>query len=357
MENSSRSGTELNDTVGHAPRAGWHGRPYRWLLFAGVAPLLLGVLVAVTPAPSPYAGWSPRTHESAQVTNMPPQAAAIVYDEPSQALPYAHPGGLVVAGRDNYDAEAFREVSAAGGTVLIYLNTMIDNSYGRYHRLLIKRSRCGPATPLWPVTRKANEWGYLNDFRVGSVLQRKLECVLEKMVSENPHMAGWFADDIGSRSWYPGVAWDGLSKRQQRAYRAGAIALVRTFRTVADRHGLVVIVNGTWGAGTLASAGGGYPEMDEHGNALADGGFVEHHDGQIDYFGPYACSSQWAAESPVTEGTAFNYAVTMTAAGFREYRDSHCFAYVNLQPDYHAAPAAWGTFHPTGLPSGVPSPP
>ena len=131
---------------------------------------------------------------------------------------------------------------------------------------------------------------------------------------------------------------------------------MQTFRAVANRHGLVILVNGTWEAGSLASAGGGYPDMEEHGNALADGGFVEYHDGEITYFGPYACSPQWAAQSPLTEGKAFNYAVTMTAAGFREYRDSHCFSYVNQQADFSAAPA-WGSFHPTGLPSRVPSRP
>ena len=40
------------------------------------------------------------------------------------------------------------------------------------------------------------------------MLQHKLECVLETMVAENPHMAGWFADDLGSRSWFPGFNWD-----------------------------------------------------------------------------------------------------------------------------------------------------
>jgi hypothetical protein len=318
-----------------------------------VALLLLGVQFASTQDSAPYAGLT-LMRPSTPITNMPPQAAGIFYGEASGVLQYAHPGSLVVAGREDYSDKAFRDVSAAGGTVLIYLNPMIDNMVGRYHRMLFDRSACGPATSLWPGDYKANAWGYLNDFRVGSVLQRKLECVLENMVSENPHMAGWFADDVGSRSWYPGIDWDTWGKANQEAYRAGAVALVKTFRTVADRHGLLLLVNGTWGAGSLASAGGGYPDMGEHGNALADGGFVEHHDGQLEYFGPYACSAQWAAESPVTKGKAFNYAVTMTAAGFAEYRDSHCFAYVNQQPDYDGAPA-WGTFHRTGLPSRVPS--
>jgi hypothetical protein len=291
-------------------------------------------------------------NKSSPIQNFPPQAAGVTYGTSSGAEPYAHPGGLVVAGRDNYQAQAFKNVSAAGGTVLIYLDAVIDNPHGRYHDMLINQSVCGPATSRWPGSPKANSWGYLSDFRVGSVLQRKLPCVLEQMVAENPHMAGWFADDIGSRSWFPGFDWDSWGSANQQAYREGAVALTQSFRDVANRHGLMFLVNGTWAAGSLASAGGGYPDPDKAGNALADGGFVEHHDGELGFFDSYGCSPQWAAQSPVTKGKAFNYAVTNTAAGRDEYVDSNCYAYVNQQADYDSAPP-WGSFHPTGLPSRV----
>lgn len=272
------------------------------------------------------------------------QAAGVIYGSPSAALPYAHPDGLVIAGRDNYGHPAFETVAQAGGTVLLYLDPVIANPHGRYHSLLLRESECGPAADPWPGPVRANEHGDLADFRVGSPLQEKLECVLEIMVAENPHMSGWFVDDVGSRSWFPGLDWDAWSAADQRAYRDGAVAVTRTFRRVADRHGLVFIVNGTWGAGELASDGGGYPNPDEHGNALADGGFVEHHDGEIDYFGPYACSSQWARESGVTRGRAMNYAVTHTSAGLREYVASGCYAFVNRQSDYEAGPV-WTMLH------------
>jgi hypothetical protein len=76
----------------------------------------------------------------------------------------------VVAGRENLGGQAFKDVSAAGGTVLIYLDAFIDNPHGRYHDLLNNASECGPAASRWPGNYKANSWGYLNDFRVGSVL-------------------------------------------------------------------------------------------------------------------------------------------------------------------------------------------
>jgi hypothetical protein len=82
---------------------------------------------------------------------------------------------------------------------------------------------------------------------------------LEKVVAENPHMAGWLADDLGSRYWFPDL--DCASFPDKAAYRAGAIALTKTFRKVANRHHLIFLVNGTWTGGSLTSAGGGYPNQ------------------------------------------------------------------------------------------------
>jgi hypothetical protein len=290
------------------------------------------------------------------LVNRPAQAASIVYGAPGangQAEAYAHPGALVVAGRDNYQDQAFKDISAAGGTVLIYLDTIVWNDYGRYHSMLYDASACGPAVPKWG-SYQANSTGPLADFRAGGVEQSKLHCVLEAMVAENPHMAGWFADDLGSKSWFPNLKWSSMPAADQQAYRDGAIAIAQTFRQVADEHGLVFLVNGTWEAGTLAGAGGGYPDMSQHGLSLADGGFVEHHDSEISYFGPYGCSAQWASQSGVTHGTAFMYAVTNTASGQTAYVNSNCYAYVNTQTsaNYDYAPP-WGSFHPTGLPSKV----
>jgi hypothetical protein len=67
---------------------------------------------------------------------------------------YANPGGLVLAGRDNYQGQAFKDVSAAGGTVLIYLDAVIDNRYGRYHEMLNKASECGSRRLVGRATTK-----------------------------------------------------------------------------------------------------------------------------------------------------------------------------------------------------------
>ncbi|SNT02552.1 hypothetical protein SAMN06893096_11361 [Geodermatophilus pulveris] len=336
-----------------AGRQRWTGTAARRLIGAlavvtAAVLILVAVLATTTGVPEPTAATPTPDPPPAvtTVTSLPAQPGALFYGSSAGAVAYAHPGGLVVAGRDNYQDQAFKDVSAGGGSVLIYLDPIIDNPYGRYHDMLINPSVCGPATSRWPGDHRANQGGHLTDFRVGSVLQDKIRCVLETMVAENPHMAGWFVDDLGSRSWFPGFDW--ASFPDKAAYREGAIALSQTLRSVADEHGLVFIVNGTWSP----NDGGGYPNPSKSGNALADGGFVEYHDGEIDFFGPYACSSQWAAQSSVTKGEAINFAVTETAAGMGEYLDSHCYAYVNQQSDYNGT-APWGDFHATGLPSRV----
>ncbi|GAA1920200.1 hypothetical protein GCM10009737_22150 [Nocardioides lentus] len=318
--------------------------------------VLLTVLVLALSACGALPGGGPGgpddTAPEVVADGSPTQPASLVYGDTAGVEAYARPGGLVVAGRDNFDDPAFAEVSRAGGSVLLYLDPVIDNAYGRYHRLLLGASACGPAVPDWPGSPVANDYGSLADFRVGSVLQDKLPCVLETMVAENPRMAGWFADDVGSRSWFPEIDWDSWSPEAQQAYRDGAIALTRTFRRVADAHGLVVVVNGTWTAGDLAGAGGGYPDPEQHGNALADGGFVENHDTGVAFFTDYACSPQWAAESPVTEGRAINFAVTRTDEGLQAYVDSGCFAYAQRHETYDLV-RPWAGNRDIGLPTEV----
>lgn len=297
-----------------------------------------------------------------QTTNLPPQPAAVAYGDPQDfnaAGAYAHPGALIFPGRTDYDNQVYKNISAAGGSVLIYLDVIIDGSYGKYHQLLLTDSMCGPAVPRWPNQPQANQWGYLNDFRPGSVLQQKLQCVLEQMVADNPHMAGWFADDVGSRSWYPGISWDSWSANDQQAYRDGAIEITKTFRKVANEHGLMFLVNGTWGAGSLAEAGGGYPDTSRSGNALADGGVVEHHDtSELPYFKEYACSTQWASQSPIAKGKAIMLAISNNASDRDQYAASNCFAYLTAQTEdqYAVPPTPWTSFHSNNLPSKVTGP-
>ena len=294
------------------------------------------------------------------ITTLPAQPFSLFYGDPPANSPtlYAYPGGLVVAGRTGYDSAAYKSVSAAGGTVLIYLDPIVINNYGRYHSLLFDSSIYGGAVPNWPGNPQVSVGGlYLADFRPTSILQWKIGRVLEQMVIENPHIGGFFLDDLGSRAWFGGFTWASWSTTDQQSYRDGAIAIAQAARTVANRHNLIVIANGTWQAGSLASAGGGYPDLATHGCTLLDGGFVEHHDGEIAFFGPYALGAQWAQRSTATNGHPVMIANVLTSPGLTEYTSSGDYAYVALQASsqYNDGVTPWGSFHATGLPSSASS--
>ena len=282
------------------------------------------------------------------ITNSPVQPAALMYGRDAGWEPYARPGGLVVA-NNNEQAQGFKNISAAGGSVLVYLDTVICNvAYGRYHQKLFNASEFGPAVPRWPELPKANGWGWVMDFQFGGVLQQKLEGVLELMCAEIPHMAGWFADDVGSRSWFSNLVWGSFSTADKQAYRDGAIGICKTFRKVADKYRLIFLVNGTW----TANDGGGYPDVGQFGNALAEGGFVENHAAN-DFWRAYVGSAQWAAQSPVTGGKSFNWATTRNQADLSGLQGMTGVAFASLQPDYSTAPAPWSELHATGLPNKV----
>ena len=290
---------------------------------------------------------------NSKITPLPGQPALTAYGSSSAAKPYAKRGALIIAGRDNYADRPMKNASAAGATVLVYLDAIIDASYGRYHEMLVKRSVCGPATSRWPGSPRANEWGYLQDFRVGSAVQLKLRCVLEKIVAENPHIGGFFADDLGSRSWYAGFSWNSWGATNQLAYRNGAIALAKTFHEVAVKHALMVMVNGTWGAGSLASSGGGYPARSVSGLSYADGGYIEHHStSELSYWTGYARGQWGTAPGSVSKRKPFMYVQASDDATRKAYLKTGAFAFLSTQQDYDTA-SVWGPFHATGLPSRV----
>lgn len=294
-----------------------------------------------------------------RVVPLPAQPFTLLYGETGDpanqfATSYSTPGGLVIVGRTNYQDAVIQNVSAAGGTVLMYVDPVVDNPYGRYAGLLYNSNAYGPALARWPGNYQVSEWGYLTDFRPGQPVHTKLRSIMELMIAENPHMGGFFVDDLGSRSWFPLLDWNTFPDQQQ--YRDGAIALCQVARSVCDQYGLMFIVNGTWQAGGLSS-GGGYPDANTHGNALADGGFVEHH--VIDAFWTNyadAATSQWAEQSTVTDKNPIMLANVLTAGELDGFNNSGVYSYTAIQAsaDYSGvAPWNTGAFHYTGLPSRV----
>ncbi len=296
---------------------------------------------------------------------LPTQSYTISYeDNPSSSLiaQHARLGGLIVAGRTNYANTSIVAAAQAGACVLLYIDVIIDASYGRYHDLIMKSSAYGPAVPSWPGPISANGTGNLNDFRPGSILHQasstnpswtKLEAVLELALTENPHLGGFFADDLGSRSWFPNFDWSSFGTQNQQDYRDGAILVAQTFDRVCKRHGLVFCANGTWTAGTLAANGGGYPNTAAAGLSLAPMFFIENHPAEAYATGTgWAQAAQWGDDS-VTGGPAYAVVSVDNSTDFDNWLASGVAAYLAYFPSGYSTVAAWGQGRANGLPHGV----
>jgi hypothetical protein len=312
----------------------------------------------------------PDTQPTITFNNRPTQPLRYHYEPGTLASSWAHPGALVIAGLARSDVgpvgtspayegtnPGYVTAAAAGATVLIYIDPIIDNDWGLYHELLLHQydslgRTVGPAAALWPGNLTANGWGQLNDFRIGSVIQSKFGPVLNKILDECPWAAGFFIDDCGSRSWFPGFSWTGdFTDTDRAAYRAGAIALVQTARTVCDTRHMangrrrIVLVNGTWSAGDLLNNGGGYPDPNQFGCSLAEGAMIEHPATLDQFWTDYATGSQWASEAS-TNGIPFIVSSHYTTAQMNDFINASIVSHAESEE----ASSVWGTFHETGLP-------
>lgn len=302
-------------------------------------------------------------------TNLATQPMRYHYDGQALSL-WSHPGALVIAGLARSDLgppgidpayegtnPGYISAANAGATVIAYIDPVIDNAWGLYHELLHHQfdslgRTVGPATSRWPGNHQANEYGYVADFRPGSVIQQKFGAVLEKILDECPWLAGFWIDDCGTRSWFPDFSWESdFTATDRQNYRDGAIALVQTAREVCDRRRTasgrrrILIVNGTWTGGTLLDDGGGYPTMSQHGCSLVEGAEIEHH--TLDSFWTeYATSAQWATAAS-TNGVPFIVASCETNAIQTSFRNANIISH---SESAEANTTVWGSFHVTGLP-------
>jgi len=279
------------------------------------------------------------------ITISPPQPGAVIYgsDAPSS---YARPGAMVdMLSSETPGAVA---VSNAGGHVLVYTNVMITASGGNYTALINDANAYGPAIGRWPgQTTPYNQWGYVRDLGT-FVSSGKLLKVLNKIVSDNPHMAGFFADDLGTtNSDYksplasPG---NGYSVPTDAFYNA-VIDVLQIFRQVCDAHRLILIINGMMdGRGN-----GGYPVRNQHGCSLVEGCCAENHTNDGGYWTQVMSAPQWANESPITKGKPCGFVIV--PPGDTSWRNHPDVAWIAEQSSYTSAPSPWSGFHATGLPT------
>ena len=318
----------------------------------------IATAVAVTGGLGAAAG----TAHASTITPLPMQPAVTDYQSPSgngsNAIPYEHQGALIDAGQSQLGSQPMKDASAAGATVLGYLDPMvIQPNSGTWGDMLWQSSACGPAVPQWGSFTSGTGYS-IADFRTvadggSGIEQAKLQCVLENMYSVNPWMAGFFADDLGSKSWYPGLNWSTFGSANQQAWYDGAVALAQTFHNVAVEHSGMLMVNGTWEKGTLASNGGGYPNLAANGVSYADGGYIEHHaSNEVAFWTDYA-SGQWAtASGDAAQGNPIMYVQASDLATLQTYQNAGVFSFGSYQTDYSQPAPVWGNFHATGLPSG-----
>lgn len=250
-------------------------------------------------------------------SNRPVNAWLIAYDDNAVPTPtikaqWSKPGAIVVSGRNNFGAQWFKDVAAAGATNLMYFHPGLFNPIGRYANLMYNASTYGPGIAPWPANAAGSgpwvidEWGYLPNFKLSNTAYwNKLPQILNLMLDENPHCAGFFFDGLGSRHW-PGAGgfdWDTWPTSEREEYRNGNIKVCQVARGIADARNLMLIVNGQWqGWGAAGEGNGGYPDRTKHGMSLVDGIMFENRPpsgpGNFAYEYAVNSSNQWGIGIP-----------------------------------------------------------
>lgn len=320
----------------------------------------------------------------------PHQAMTITYED-TISVPYAQfvsdwgrPGALIIAGRVNYNDSRMVECANRGATVTPYLDCLITNPYGRYHTLLLNASpEFGARIPEWPGGPDSGRWransigstiNYLSDFREGALMHQpignvaarvaafpwmdptwtRLEAILELMAYENPTIGGFFADDLGSRSYFADLNWTNFGATYRSQYRLGAIEISKAFDRVCKRHQLVYCANGTWNAGI--NNGGGYPNVDAAGLASAALFMIENHPAAEYAYGVnWGSAPQWG-DSSITGGPAYPVVIVNenTQAGeFANWAATGVPAYLGRHYGSYTTMAVYGSGRANGLPSRV----
>lgn len=307
--------------------------------------------------------------------NRPANAWMIAYADnvvPSTQIKnaWSFPGAVVVCGRNNFGAQWLKDIAAAGATVLIYFHPGLINTFGRYADLFYNASAYGPAIALWPANStgpgpwRIDEFGLLPNFKTTNApYWAKLPQILNLMLDENPHVAGFFFDGLGSRHWpgAGGFSWDTWPTVDQEAYRAGNVQVCQVARGIADTRNLFMIVNGQWQGGGIQN-GGGYPDRNKHGMSLVDGIMFENRPpdgpGQFAYEYAVNSSNQWGIGIPRIAAMPFPKGYVLSSNAAVADRDtwvslnavSHALGGVGV--DYSTLTLPWRTtFTDMGLPN------
>lgn len=284
------------------------------------------------------------------LANRPCQPSAMVWDTTggAQLANYGHPGALITVGANQIDYQGVKAAAAAGATILMYINPVMDIRVGGINDpWLHGDSGYGPAVGSFPGHPEMDTNAYISDFTPTSDLHRRFELVLRYNALRYPHIAGFMVDDVGTRTYYETYDFDSWSAADKQLYRDGAIKLVQTARRVADAHDMLIIVNGTWLA-TSSGGGGGYPSAAQSGCSLADGGVIENQS-PVQFWFDYADGPQWATQTPRQTPFIWSWNINNTTLRDQWAASGHV-SHALAQVDRGTAEAPWGSFHEAGLP-------
>jgi hypothetical protein len=196
-----------------------------------------------------------------------------------------------------------------------------------------------------------DEWGSLPNFKVTqTAYHSKMVTILNLMLDENPHIAGFFLDGLGTRH-YPGAGgfnWDSWPEVDKQAYRAGNIMVAQNVHDICQARNGMAICNGQWQGGG-SDVGGGYPDANKHGCSLLDGILFENRPPD----GPGQFAYEYAMRSDNQWGLAIPRIATMVPKGYilssndnttqrDAWRSSGAVAFA-YSGDFSAIAAPWGT--------------
>lgn len=176
------------------------------------------------------------------------------------ALLYAQPGGLVVAGRDN--RYAFEAVRQGGGEVLAYLCPV------EFPKLWGELDKSFYTNPTFWGSARTNNGNPVLDLSVNSTWSNWVVAYVENLIKEK-RVDGVYLDVVGARLWATS-GWDTWPVEEQVRWTKGNVDLVRRIDSVRRRldPSFIVMTNNLWGE---------KQDLSRAGEQYIDGIAIEHH--------------------------------------------------------------------------------
>jgi hypothetical protein len=169
------------------------------------------------------------------------------YGNSSDMSAYAHPGGMVVVGRNFTDTAAIDRMQAGGGEVLMYVD-VVDGLPDRTtatgdQAALYGGAHMDPAYMWSPRRYNWQDWP-MADMRPGSPWILHAVSVIQGWFPRT-HANGLFLDVVGARLWTS--AWSQMSTDERQAWTAGNADFVHRLRQALP--GAILVANNVWSGG------------------------------------------------------------------------------------------------------------